>query len=60
MFTTSFHSLAYFVRPVAFPTPNHGDAVRSVIDTLEILNLKDGLAKFTSFRTRCEYCTARA
>ena len=48
-----------FVRLVAFPTPNNTDTVRSVIDSLEIQNLKDGLAKFTSFRTRCECGPAR-
>ena len=42
------------VRLVAFPTPNNTETVRAVIDTLDIQNLKDGLAKFTSFRTRCE------
>ncbi|KAH9853778.1 peptidase [Lenzites betulinus] len=36
----------------SYPAPNHTEAVRSVIDTLEIQNLRDGLDKFTSFRTR--------
>ncbi|KAI9067560.1 peptidase [Trametes sanguinea] len=36
----------------AYPAPNHTEAVRAVIDTLEIQNLKDTLAKFTSYRTR--------
>ncbi|KAI0829443.1 peptidase [Trametes gibbosa] len=36
----------------SYPSPNHTEAVRSVIDTLEIQNLRDGLDKFTSFRTR--------
>ncbi|KAI0723391.1 peptidase [Earliella scabrosa] len=36
----------------SYPKPNHTESVRSVIDTLEIQNLRDGLEKFTSFRTR--------
>ncbi|KAH9943063.1 peptidase [Epithele typhae] len=39
-------------RKQSFPTPSHGETVKAVIDTLDIQNLKDGLAKFTSFRTR--------
>ncbi|KAI0637799.1 peptidase [Trametes polyzona] len=35
-----------------YPAPNHTEAVRSVIDTLKVQNLRDGLDKFTSFRTR--------
>ena len=38
----------------SYPKPNHTESVRSVIDTLEIQNLRDGLEKFTSFRTRCK------
>ncbi|KAI0663041.1 peptidase [Cubamyces menziesii] len=36
----------------SYPAPNHTEAVQSVIDTLEIQNLRDGLDKFTSYRTR--------
>ncbi|KAI9069856.1 peptidase [Trametes sanguinea] len=36
----------------AFPAPSHPEMVRSVIDALEIQNLRDDLEKFTSFRTR--------
>ncbi|CDO74057.1 hypothetical protein BN946_scf185043.g107 [Trametes cinnabarina] len=36
----------------AYPAPNHTEAVRSVIDTLAIQNLRDTLDKFTSYRTR--------
>ncbi|KAI0712922.1 peptidase [Cerioporus squamosus] len=35
-----------------YPTPSHHESVRAVIDTLEIQNLRDSLAEFTSFRTR--------
>ncbi|KAI0771859.1 peptidase [Trametes elegans] len=36
----------------SYPLPNNTEAVKPVIDSLEIQNLKDGLEKFTSFRTR--------
>ncbi len=39
----------------SYPKPSHNESVRSVIGSLEIQNLRDGLEKFTSFRTRCEY-----
>ncbi|KAI0370284.1 peptidase [Pilatotrama ljubarskyi] len=40
------------VKKPSYPAPNSTETVRSVIDTLEIQNLRDGLEKFTSFRTR--------
>ncbi|KAM5535635.1 hypothetical protein V8D89_010622 [Ganoderma adspersum] len=36
----------------SYPTPNNTATVRSVIDTLEVQNLRDILDKLTSFRTR--------
>ena len=39
----------------SYPTPNNTETVKSVIDTLEIQNLHNTLAKFTSFRTRCKF-----
>ncbi|KAI0712920.1 peptidase [Cerioporus squamosus] len=36
----------------SYPTPSHNKSVRAVIDTLDIQNLRDSLANFTSFRTR--------
>ncbi|KAI0751349.1 peptidase [Daedaleopsis nitida] len=52
--TTDLGSRAQFrtVNKPSFPKPNHNESVRSVIDTLEVQNLRDGLDKFTSFRTR--------
>lgn len=44
------------VATASYPAPNNTQAVRSIIDTLEIQNLRDGLDKFTSFRTRCKSC----
>ncbi|KZT72590.1 peptidase [Daedalea quercina L-15889] len=35
-----------------YPTPNKTDLVKPILKTLEIDNLKAGLKKFTSFRTR--------
>ncbi|RPD61930.1 peptidase [Lentinus tigrinus ALCF2SS1-7] len=52
--TTDLGSRAQFraaAKP-SYPTPSHNESVRAVIDTLEIQNLRDGLDKFTSFRTR--------
>ncbi|KAI0721876.1 peptidase [Cerioporus squamosus] len=52
--TADLGSLAQFrtaTKP-SYPAPSHNESVRAVIDTLEIQNLRDGLEKFTSFRTR--------
>ncbi|KAL1946540.1 hypothetical protein VTO73DRAFT_14644 [Trametes versicolor] len=52
--TPDLGSLAHLraVQKPSYPAPNNTQAVRSIIDTLEIQNLRDGLDKFTSFRTR--------
>ncbi|KZT12990.1 peptidase [Laetiporus sulphureus 93-53] len=39
-------------RKPTYPTPNKTELVNPILKTLEIDNLKEGLHKFTSFRTR--------
>ncbi|KAI0331675.1 peptidase [Cubamyces sp. BRFM 1775] len=46
------HARVRATRTAAYPAPRHMEAVRSVIDTLEIQNLRDNLETFTSFWTR--------
>ncbi|KAI9001189.1 peptidase [Trametes punicea] len=46
------HAHLRMTKKPVYPAPNHTEAVRSVIETLEIENLRDTLDKFTSFRTR--------
>ncbi|KAI0356646.1 peptidase [Trametes cingulata] len=46
------HAHLRAVKKPSYPVPNSTETVRSVIDTLEIQNLRVGLEKFTSFRTR--------